>query len=49
MHECPKCGEICDCYGEDTWYSWPENLDCVHACEPDYEDEHDRECEEDYG
>lgn len=33
MHECPECGQACDCDGEDTWVSWPYNLDCMHECE----------------
>lgn len=37
MHECPDCGEVCDCFGEDTWYSWPYNMDCEHQCEAERE------------
>lgn len=38
MHDCPCCGEVCDCDGEDTWVSWPYNRDCEHQC-PEPEDE----------
>lgn len=31
MHECPMCGEICDCDLDDTWgLEVPE--DCPHVC-----------------
>lgn len=33
MHECPECGQACDCDGEDTWISFPYNLGCTHECE----------------
>jgi len=33
MHECPYCYQVCCCDGEDTWVSWPYNIDCVHACD----------------
>lgn len=31
MHECPVCGQACDCDGEDTWLDAP--LDCDHDCD----------------
>jgi len=39
MHDCPECGEACDCDCEDTW--WDEVEDCDHQCtpEPDNDDE----------
>lgn len=31
MHECPLCGQACDCDMEDVWH---ENvIDCAHECE----------------
>lgn len=38
MHECPECGQTCDCDGEDLWHSWPFNLDCTHECEEEDDD-----------
>ena len=44
MHECPECGQDCDCDGEDTWndigsLDW---LNCTHDCEGyGYDDEDD--------
>lgn len=35
MHECPECGQACDCDGEDVWHAWPYNLTCRHGCEED--------------
>lgn len=32
MHECPDCGEQCDCDGADHQQPAPE--DCKHTCEP---------------
>jgi hypothetical protein len=45
MHECPECGQACDCDQEDTWIDDPDF--CTHDCEdfedddlmPDFEDE----------
>ena len=38
MHDCPDCGQACDCDQEDTW--WDEVPDdCGHECDPDREDE----------
>lgn len=37
MHECPDCGQVCDCDGEDVWNdaaAW----DCRHNCEEDDDD-----------
>lgn len=31
MHECPECGQACDCDNEDTWFDSP--VDCLHDCE----------------
>ena len=36
MHECPNCGQACDCIGDDTWDD-SEAIDCEHDC--DYEDD----------
>ncbi len=47
MHECPNCGQACDCDGEDTWYEFdsPEALVCLHECEecddPDFDEAED--------
>jgi hypothetical protein len=45
MHECPNCGQACDCDGEDTWYDFDseEVYDCCCDCE--FSDE---ESDEDY-
>jgi len=32
MHECPDCGQACDCDGEDTWFD-VSRLDCYCDCE----------------
>ncbi len=45
MHECPMCGAVCDCDGEDTWFSfYPE---CEHDCEADSLDIDDDSLDED--
>lgn len=31
MHECPNCGQACDCIGDDTW-SDTEALECRCDC-----------------
>jgi len=31
VHECPTCGEMCDCDGEDHGQPAPE--DCDHQCD----------------
>lgn len=36
MHECPFCGQVCDCDSDDTWLSVPD--DCPHVCADDYDD-----------
>lgn len=36
MHDCPSCGEACDCDGEDTWHDRVSN--CDHECEPEEDD-----------
>jgi len=46
MHECPECGQVCDCDGEDTWIGWPANIECSHDCEDEWRDESD--FDEDY-
>lgn len=42
MHECPKCGQACDCDGEDVWNDIGSSdwLNCTHECE-DFEDDDD--------
>ena len=38
MHECPFCGQVCDCDLDDT-YGLPVPDDCSHVCTEDsYED-----------
>lgn len=37
MHECPECGQACDCDGEDTWNSAASD-DCICECDEDYDD-----------
>jgi hypothetical protein len=32
MHECPNCGQACDCIGDDTWNDL-EALECECQCE----------------
>lgn len=32
MHECPACGQACDCDGEDVWNDAAAE-ECTHACE----------------
>lgn len=40
MHECPWCGQECDCDGEDTWLEAPD--DCTCGCGgPDVDGEDD--------
>lgn len=40
MHECPECGQACDCDGEDTWNDIGSSdwLNCSHECEFDDDD-----------
>jgi len=39
MHECPQCGQTCDCDGEDVWSDYAGRT-CRHNCEDDeWEDE----------
>lgn len=42
MHECPQCGDICDCDNEDTHFDDYDD-ECLHECEglegDDYDDE----------
>ena len=46
MHECPECGQMCDCDGEDIFWDWDTEPaeECTHACDP-YNEE-DSLCEE---
>jgi hypothetical protein len=44
MHECPECGQVCDCDCEDTWFD--EDLGCSHEC--DEHDEYDLFEDEDF-
>lgn len=42
MHDCPYCGDVCDCYevgGDDVWVSWPYTKKCTHVCDPESEDD----------
>ena len=32
MHECPDCGQACDCDGEDLWNDAAAR-ECTHGCE----------------
>lgn len=32
MHECPECGQVCDCCGDDTWNDLESRV-CTHKCE----------------
>ena len=34
MHECPICGQICDCDLDDT-HGLPVPDDCLHICQED--------------
>ncbi len=34
MHECPECGMVCDCDGEDVWNDAAAET-CEHECEDD--------------
>lgn len=43
MHECWNCGQACDCDGEDTWNSCPDECECEceemnDALEDEYRD-----------
>lgn len=40
MHECPYCGEACDCDEEDMWHDEAPD-DCMCPCleEGDWDDE----------
>lgn len=42
MHECPNCGQACDCDDEDLWHEFdePEVEECCHECE-EFDDEED--------
>lgn len=39
MHECPNCGQACDCMGDDTWND-SESAFCECECESLDEDEY---------
>jgi hypothetical protein len=43
MHECPECGQACDCDGEDVWNDYA-SLDCEHDCEDEEDADDDYEC-----
>jgi hypothetical protein len=36
MHDCPVCGEACDCDGEDHFNAFASE-ECDHRCEQDYD------------
>jgi len=38
MHECPECGEACDCDSEDMWFDESSEV-CEHECEEEEEEE----------
>ena len=40
MHECPRCGQACDCIGDDLWCDAEAEF-----CECDCEDEDDDLCD----
>lgn len=48
MHECPECGQACDCDGEDTWFDWPHNANCRHPFEGECEGDDYDDYEDDY-
>ena len=49
MHDCPECGQACDCDGEDTWNSGPwVYLHCQHDCDPEEDDFFDDDEYEEY-
>lgn len=33
MHECPKCGEPCECDGQEAYQELPPLDGCTHVCE----------------
>lgn len=39
MHECPDCGEACYCDMEDHHTGELCDFDCVHQCDPAFDDE----------
>ncbi len=43
MHECPDCGEACDCDGEDLWWDTPPD-DCECGCYREEEWDYDDYC-----
>lgn len=45
VHDCPECGELCDCDGEDHGQAAPD--DCCDACE-DEDDDDDFDGDHDY-
>jgi hypothetical protein len=50
MHDCPNCGQACDCDGEDTWFNnYPGCLcDCEDLAIDDDDDDFDSS-PDDYG
>ncbi len=45
MHECPNCGMICDCDGDDLFSETPP-IDCQCDCEDEFDDEDDYDHDE---
>ena len=45
MHECPDCGQVCDCDGENVW-SDAGAADCRCVC-AEYDDDLDQDYEHD--
>lgn len=49
-HECPECGQVCYCDGEDTWMdTWATAAECIHVCGPEHDDGCDEELPEAQG
>lgn len=40
MHECPICGQACDCCGDDLWND-AEAANCEHDCGEMYSEDYD--------
>ena len=38
MHECPNCGQVCDCDGEDTWFDNVDDCACDCYLDEDYDE-----------
>lgn len=40
MHECPECGQACDCDQDDTWFDDLQTmLSCTHQCDGIYDED----------